>query len=171
MVISNHDTLAPLVGQFGIPFHVVSHQGLTREAHEAQMLEQLRGQDLDYLVLAKYMRILSKDFIGQYQDRIINIHHSFLPAFIGGRPYHSWVAFIPPAYETTILFAAFSAVIGMLALNGLPQPYHPVFNVERFSMASSDKFFLVIESTDPRFGEASGFLQGTGAKGVYDVAE
>ena len=60
------------------------------------------------------------------------------PLNIGGRPYHSWVSFIPPAFETTILFGAFAAVFGMLALNGLPQPYHPVFNHERFSHASSD---------------------------------
>src|ERR671913_1222438 len=73
------------------------------------------------------------------------------PLNIGGRPLHSMPSFIVPAYETTILFAAFAAVIGMIALNGLPQPYHPVFNVDRFSMASSDKFFLVIESTDAKF--------------------
>jgi hypothetical protein len=76
------------------------------------------------------------------------------PQNIGGRPFYSWVSFIPPAFETTILFAAFSAVIGMLALNGLPQPYHPVFNAPRFALASQDRFFLAIEAADPKFNAA-----------------
>ena len=65
---------------------------------------------------------------------------------------HSWVSFIPPAFETTILFASFGAVLGMLALNGFPRPYHPVFNIEEFTKgASNDKFYIVIEASDPKF--------------------
>ena len=94
------------------------------------------------------------------------------PMNIGGRPYHAWVSFIPPAFETTILFGAFAAVLGMLALNGLPQPYHPVFNHERFSRVTQDTFFLAIETTDPKFDPIGTrqFLAGQGAKEVVEVA-
>ena len=95
------------------------------------------------------------------------------PQNIGGRPYHSWVAFIPPAYETTILLAALSCFGSLIFLCGLPQPYHPVFNNPRFSTASADKFFLVIEANDPKFSldSTKTFLSGLGAKDVVSVDE
>src|SRR5689334_2897963 len=94
------------------------------------------------------------------------------PLNIGGRPFHSMPAFIVPAYEMTILFASFGAVIGMIALNGLPMPYHPVFNVPAFEKASTDRFFLTIETADPKFDlqATREFLQGLHPLGVSDVA-
>lgn len=94
------------------------------------------------------------------------------PLNIGGRPLHSWPAFIVPTFETTILLAAISAVVGMLALNGLPMPYHPVFNVKRFrEHASSDALFLVIEAKDGKFDRAGTrkFLESLGATEINEV--
>jgi len=70
---------------------------------------------------------------------------------IGGKPYDSWPAFIVPTFEMTILFAGIVGMFGMFALNGLPQPYHPVFNVDRFSKVTRDRFFLCVEAADPKF--------------------
>lgn len=94
------------------------------------------------------------------------------PVNIGGRPLNSWVAFSIPTYETTILLAALATAGGMLAINGLPQPYHPVFNVEAFrKTASSTGFFLCVESTDPRFDLARtrAFLEGLHPKAINEV--
>jgi len=87
-VVSNYELLRPLVEKFDIPFYAVSHEGLGRDAHEQKVLECLAGLgEIDYIVLAKYMRILTPNFVETYADKIINIHHSFLPAFIGANPY------------------------------------------------------------------------------------
>jgi len=86
-VVGNHAALEALAGRFGVPFHVISHEGKSREEHEAEVLEVLRPYDPEFLVLAKYMRILSPGFVANFPSRMINIHHSFLPAFVGPSPY------------------------------------------------------------------------------------
>lgn len=86
-VVSNYNTLQPLVSKFGIPFHFISHENKTREQHEESILRTLDIYRPEYLVLAKYMRIITPEFVNHYANRIINIHHSFLPAFIGANPY------------------------------------------------------------------------------------
>jgi formyltetrahydrofolate deformylase len=87
-VISNYDTLQPLTQKFDIPFYFISHEQKTREAHDAEIAAIVNKYNPDYLVLAKYMRVLHPAFVNQFPNRIINIHHSFLPAFVGAKPYH-----------------------------------------------------------------------------------
>ncbi|HEX8817374.1 MAG TPA: DUF3341 domain-containing protein [Terriglobales bacterium] len=93
------------------------------------------------------------------------------PVNVGGRPYHSWPSFIVVTFELTILFAVLFAVFGMLALNGLPMPYHPAFNVKRFAFASKDRFFLIIFASDPKYSlaETRAFLEGLKPRHISEV--
>jgi len=86
-VIGNYDALEELVTKFNIPYHMVSHEGLSREEHEKKVMDAIAPYTPDYVILAKYMRILTPKFVEAYENKLINIHHSFLPAFIGARPY------------------------------------------------------------------------------------
>lgn len=93
------------------------------------------------------------------------------PMNVGGRPYISWPSFVPVAYESTILAAAFGALLGMLGLNGLPRPYHSIFNTPNFDRASQDRFFLAIETADRRYdpNRTVDFLKSVGATAVSEV--
>ncbi len=95
------------------------------------------------------------------------------PINVGGKPYHSWPAFIIVTFEMTILFAGISAVLGMLALNGLPMPYHPVFNVPRFAFATKDRFFLIVFSSDPKYSsiETRRFLESLSPRSIAEVPD
>jgi len=99
------------------------------------------------------------------------VHVIDYPLIIGGRPLNSWPSFVPVTFELTILIAALSAFFGLLALNGLPMPYHPVFNVEQFQLASRNRFFLCIQADDPNFNpvETRRFLDGIAPQAVYEV--
>ena len=95
------------------------------------------------------------------------------PYLIGGRPLNSWPAFIPIIFELTVLFAALTAVIGMFTLNKLPMPYHPVFNVEQFAEMTKNKFFLLIQTSDPKFNQelTHNFMMNLSALSVHEVEE
>ena len=168
-----------LMAEFRTPQQLVE---ATRNAHEAgyrrmdayspfpieELSEALHFHDrrVSLVVLGGGITGALTGFLLQY---VTSVH--VYPMNIGGRPLFSWPAFIVPIFELTILFAASAAVLGMLALNGFPSPYHPVFNAPRFALASRDRFFLCIEARDPRFDRdgTARFLEGLEPRGVAEV--
>lgn len=170
-----------LLAEFDTPTQLVDAANKVREAgytktdafspfplHEIDEALGIKRSILPYLVFGGAITGLLSGLALQ-----IFVHYIDYPIIVGGRPFLSIPSFIPPTFELTILFAAFTAVGGMLLLNGLPQPYHPVFNVPRFALATREKFFLLIETKDPKFSyeETKGFMQDLNAQEVFDVAE
>jgi hypothetical protein len=175
---SRDPRLHGLLAQFGSPHDVVEAARRVREAGYRrtdafspypieELWEELEFRSpLPRLVLAGGLFGLIAGWALQYWASVIEY-----PLNVGGRPLNSWPAFIVPAFEMTILCAAVTAVLGMLWLNGLPEPYHPVFNVPGFALASRDQFFILIAADDPRFDpvETRKFLEGLGARAVSEV--
>ena len=114
--------------------------------HELDEALGIHDRRLPLLVLCGGIAGCLGGYLLQYWTSVVDY-----PINIGGRPLHSWPSFIPVTFETTVLGAALAAVFGMLALNGLPMPYHPVFNVSRFALATRDRFFICIEARDLKF--------------------
>ena len=170
-----------LLAEFDSPTAIVNAARKAREAgyvkldaytpfpiHELDAALKLPRTILPWLVFAGGLTGLLGGFAMQYWMSAVDY-----PLNIGGRPLASWPAFVVPSYEMTILFASITAVVGMIALNGLPMPYHPLFNAPNFTNASADRFFLCIETKDEKFDAAvtRQFLEGLHPLGVTDVAQ
>ena len=174
-----HSTLYGVMAQFDNPSHLVAAARETYAAGYRQIngyspfpieaLDEAIGfkrTTLPLIVFAGGLLGGLGGFFMQYWMGVIDY-----PIIVGGKPFNSWPAFIPITFECTVLAAAFAAVLGMLALNKLPQPYHPVFNAPSFALATRDSFFLVIEAKDPKFDhdEAVRFLKTLEPREVVDV--
>lgn len=175
------DNLYGILAEFDTPTEMVDAARQVRDAgytktdafspfplHEIDEALGIKRSILPWLVFGGGLTGLITGFALQ-----IYVHYIDYPIIVGGRPHISIPSFVPPSYELTILFAGFAAVFGMLFLNGLPQPYHPVFNVPRFALASREKFFLLIEKKDPKFDyeETRNLMQSLNPQEVFDVEE
>lgn len=136
--------------------------------HEIDEALGIKRSILPYLIFAGGVTGLLSGLGLVYYVHVIDF-----PIIVGGRPHFSLPSFIPPMFELTILFSAFVAVFGMLFLNGLPSPYHPLFNVPRFALATREKFFLVIEAADPvyEYEKTKSFMEALKPQEVFDVPE
>ena len=172
-------TLYGLVAEFDSPTALVAAANAARlegykrmDAYSPIPIEELHGA-IGFHHTKLPLIVLIGGIVGglggyglQYWSSVIEY-----PMNIGGRPFNSWPQFIPVTFETTILGAALAAVLGMLALNGLPMPYHPIFNAPRFALASRNRFFLCIEARDPKFDRdlTQRFLERLDPRGVSEV--
>jgi hypothetical protein len=177
-------TLTRIYGQlaeFDTPTHLVEAANAVREAGYKKIdayspfpvegLAEAIGFHHDLVPLITLIGGIvggASGFLMQYWMAVISY-----PVNIGGKPLNSWPAFIVITFEMTILFGAVSAVLGMLALNGLPMPYHPVFNVPRFAFATRDRFFLIVFASDPKYDADATrqFLAGLGARSIAEVPD
>ena len=170
-----------LLAEFDTPTELVAAAEKVRDAgykktdafspfplHEIDEALGIKRSILPFLVLGGGIVGLLTGLGLQYFVHVVDY-----PIIVGGRPFFSLPAFIPASYELTILLAAFAAVFGMIALNGLPQPYHPVFNVPRFALATREKFFLLIERKDQKFDyeQTKSFMESLNPQEVFDVNE
>jgi Alternative complex III, ActD subunit len=180
--MSAHSTRPPIYGVMAEFTHAEELIEAARRAHEAgyRKMDAYTPFPVEGLSEAMHTRpsrlpfiVLMGGIVGGLTGYLMQYYASVVayPLNVGGRPLHSWPAFIPVTFELTILIAALSAVLGMLALNGLPRPYHPVFNVDAFIHASRDRFYLVIEARDPKFDreETAEFLESLPAHEVFEV--
>lgn len=168
-----------LMAEFDTPDHVVLAARRTYEAGYRKIdayspfpIEEL-AEAIGFHRNGVPLVVLVGGLLGCFSGYLLQwwINTISYPVNIGGRPLHSWPAFIIVTFEMTILFSGLSAVFGMLALNGLPMPYHPVFNVPQFDRASKDKFFIVIFASDRNY-DAVGtrqFLEGLNPTSVAEV--
>ena len=177
----HHSYLHGVMGEFDTPEQLVSAAKKTREAgyKHVEAYTPFPIEGLSEHIGFRWTAVPLITLIGGVGGGLTGFGLQYwcsaiaYPVNIGGRPLNSWPAFIPVTFELTVLGAAIFAVVGMIALNKLPQPHHPVFNVERFAHASTDRFFLCIEARDPKFdltGSAR-FLQELNALHVTEVKD
>ena len=158
-VVANHDNLRSLVERFGVPFHHVPHEGLSRDAHERGLLEAIDAHAPDYVVLARYMRVLSAAAVARYRDRIVNIHHSFLPAFAGASPYRQAFARGVKLIGATAHFVTEELDAGPIIAQDVT-PVDHTFTPERMAQAGRDVEKLVLARAVRLVLEERVFLHG-----------